>query len=45
MRLGAAKTQGNGGIAYYAFVCIQPIGSLVSAIAMTILTVWIARKV
>jgi len=34
-----------GEIAYYAFVCIQPIGSLLSTIAMTILTVWIARNV
>jgi hypothetical protein len=32
-------------IFYYAFVCIQPIEALLSAIAMTILTVWTAREV
>jgi hypothetical protein len=32
-------------IFYYAFVCIHPIEALLNAIAMTILTVWIARKV
>jgi hypothetical protein len=32
-------------IFYYAFYCIQPIGSLFSVIALTILTVWVVRKV
>ena len=32
-------------IFYYTFYGIQPIGSLCSAIALTILTVWIVRKV
>ena len=31
-------------IFYYTFVCIQPIGSLLSAIALTILTVWITHR-
>ena len=31
-------------IFYYTFVCIQPIASLLSAIAMTILTMWIAHR-
>jgi len=31
-------------IFYYTFVCIQPIGSLLSAIAMTVLTVWITHR-
>jgi hypothetical protein len=31
-------------IFYYSFVCIQPIGSLLSAIALTILTVWITHR-
>jgi hypothetical protein len=31
-------------IFYYSFVCIQPIGSLLSAIALTILTVWITQR-
>jgi cyanophycinase-like exopeptidase len=31
-------------IFYYTFVCIQPIGSVLSAIAITILTVWITHR-
>jgi len=31
-------------IFYYAFVCIQPIESLLSAIALTMLVIWIARR-
>ncbi len=31
-------------IFYYSFVCIQPIGSLLSAISLTILTVWITHR-
>jgi hypothetical protein len=29
---------------YYSFVCIQPIGSLLSAIGFTILTLWITQR-
>jgi hypothetical protein len=29
---------------YYAFVSIQPIGSLLNAIALTILTIWVTRR-
>jgi hypothetical protein len=32
-------------IFYYAFYSVQPIGSLITAVAMTMLTVWITRKV
>jgi len=31
-------------IFYYAFVCIQPIESLLSTIALTMLVIWISRK-
>jgi len=31
-------------IFYYVFYSVQPIGSLVTAVAMTILTVWIIRR-
>jgi len=37
---------GRGGwqIFYYVFYSIQPIGSLLTAVAMTMLTVWIMRR-
>jgi hypothetical protein len=36
--------QSSWKIFYYAFVCIQPVESLLSAIALTILTVWITHR-
>jgi hypothetical protein len=30
---------------YYTFVCVQPVGALLSVIAMTLLTLWITRRV
>jgi hypothetical protein len=31
-------------IFYYAFVCIQPLESLLSAVALTMLVIWITRR-